>query len=139
MKERSISAAHPFLIGIAFGLLIFATVIASAWFPKLADDWVMMVACTGGLCLAIVISTYWRFLRSWRLWVSLAGVIVVDALCVTIFAADVRNLHSRDMALIGGFELFVTMMFLNWFLDTKKARLEMSRHKHPNTNSTVKD
>ncbi|MFZ0334078.1 MAG: hypothetical protein WAN10_05820 [Candidatus Acidiferrales bacterium] len=130
MKDQPTSASHPWLIGIAVGVVILVAAIVSATrFPDAPEPVTGMTIAGGALALGMITATYWRFLRSWRLWISLGCVITLDAICIRVFLEQVRNLTLWDIDLIVAFELFATMLFLNWFLDTKKARLEISRGK----------
>jgi len=56
-------------------------------------------------------------------------VVGLDAICIRAFFEQMRNLSLWHIDLIAGSELFATMLFLNWFLDTKKARAEITHRK----------
>ena len=132
MSERSNKVGRPWLIGIAVGLVVLiAAIVSAAWFPKAPEPVTGMTIAGGAFALGMIVATYWRFLRSWRLWISLLAVIILDAICIRIFFAQVRNLTLWDIDWIGAFEFAATMLFLSWFLDTKKARLETSHRKQP--------
>ena len=130
MREQSNNAGHPWLIGVAAGVVFVFTAIASAtWLPRLSEPWAMMTIVGAVFALGILISTYWRFLRSWRLWITLTTVVALNAICIRIFLTRIRQLSLRDIDVILALELGATGLFLNWFLDTKKARAELSRRK----------
>jgi len=128
-EEKTISGSHPYLIGAAIMLLLIAVMIASAWFPVLSQKWVEGAIIAALLVFGILVSTYWQFLGSWRLWTVFATLVAFDATCVGLFRERLQKLGTKDFALIAGAELFVCISFLNWFLDTKAARLEMARRK----------
>ncbi len=83
----------------------------------------------GGLCLGMLFSRYWKFVASWRLWISLAALVALDAICIRFFLEQMRELSLWNIDCILAFEFVATIFFLNWFLDTKKARAEISRRK----------
>ena len=129
-KRQLKSGSHPWLIGAAVGGVIFIATIASAtWFPQAPEPLSGMTIGGGAFALGILISTYWRFLGCWRLWISMAVVIGLDAVCIRVFLEQIRQLSLWDIDVILALELGATMLFLNWFLDTKKARAEMAGRK----------
>jgi hypothetical protein len=132
MKEpdHSGNEGHPWLIGIAVGVvLVIAAILSATRFPNAPEPLSGMTVAGGAFALGLIMAAYWRFLGSWRLWTSLGCVIALNAICIRLFLAHLRNLTLWDLDFIVAFELIATMLFLNWFLDTKKARLEMSRRK----------
>jgi hypothetical protein len=129
-KQRELQGLHPWLIGAAAGgVIVFMAIASVTWFPRLNEPWVGMTSCGGALFLGILISAYWRVLGSWRLWISLTTVVAFNAICILVFVQQIRQLSLWDIDAILGLELFATMFFLNWFLDAKKVRVEITHKK----------
>lgn len=113
------------MVGAVAGGVIVIVIFSSAWFPSVFDPsnkWILMTICCAALAIGILVSTYWRFLGSWRFWFPILACAAVDGLCVWVFPQQIRKLDLWDIDLIFAFELFAALLFLNWFLDTKKTR-----------------
>lgn len=131
MKEKP----NPWFIGFVLGGgIVVATIVMAIWFPNVPEPLGRMIVMGGMFCIAILIATFWRFLSNWRFWVPLAFVICLDAVCVETLFDEIRKLSMWHLDFIMGFELFATMVFLSWFLDTNKKH-----HDRHSSDSSMRD
>lgn len=109
-------------------------IVSANWLPRAPEPFTDVTICGSALFMGILISTYWRFRGSLRLWVPLLILVTIDAICIRMFFEQVRKLGLWPLDFILVFELFATMLFLNWFLDVKRTHqdggspLRRSRH-----------
>ena len=114
--------SHPYLIGAAVGFIILIVAIVIAiWFPDAPEPLAGMTVGGGTFLIGVLISMYWRFLGSWRLWVTLITLFTIDAVCIDIFFEQVHKLSLWSIDWILALEFAAVILFLNWFLDTKKT------------------
>jgi hypothetical protein len=116
---------NPYLIGLLIGVILAGALIASVvWAPGFwnpASEWWHELLFFSTCVFAILLSRYWRFRTRGRLWASIALFVVGNAVLVVIFIDRVRHFVAGNYALIIFCEVFVSFLFLDWILDSRKS------------------
>jgi uncharacterized membrane protein YfcA len=113
-------------------IMLLGGFVSTFWFPRLLDPdyaWTLFLYIGTLVAVGSLISRYWDFLRSMRLWISFLVLVLLNGLLGFLFASYLRALSLRLIGLMLAFELVLVMLFLDWFLDKKGKK---KRH-HPLT------